>query len=93
LCDIENWAEVCGIEELYKLKQVHLNDDRLGRALEELEQHFEEIITALSLHVITEFELNPEQILWDTTSIYWRVVMTAQQCPVSVTAKSTAPIG
>jgi transposase len=71
LCDIENWAEVCGIEELYGLKPEHLNDDRLGRALEELEQHFEEIITALSLHVITEFGLNPEEILWDTTSIYF----------------------
>jgi len=71
LCDIEEWAEVCGIEELYDLDPQHLNDDRLGRALEDLEQYFEEIITALSLHVITEFGLNPEEILWDTTSIYF----------------------
>jgi len=53
------------------LNPEHLNDDRLGRALEDLEQYFEEIITALSLHVITEFGLNPEEILWDTTSIYF----------------------
>jgi transposase len=71
LNDIEGWAEVSGIEELYGLNPEHLNDDRLGRALEDLEQYFEEIITALSLHVITEFGLNPEEILWDTTSIYF----------------------
>jgi transposase len=71
LSDIEEWADVCGIKELYGLEPEHLNDDRLGRALEDLEQYFEEIITALSLHVITEFGLNPEEILWDTTSIYF----------------------
>ncbi len=71
LCDIEDWAEVCGIEELYGLKPEHLNDDRLGRALEDLEQYFEEIVTALGLHEIIEFGLNPEEILWDTTSIYF----------------------
>ncbi len=52
LRDIEDWAEVCGIEELYGLKPEHLNDDRLGRALEDLEQYFEEINTALAMHVI-----------------------------------------
>ncbi len=46
LCDIEEWAEVCGIEELYGLNPERLNDDRLGRVLEDLEQYFEEIITA-----------------------------------------------
>jgi transposase len=71
LMDIEDWAELCGIEELYGAKPENLNDDRLGRALEDLEQYFEEIETALALHVIREFGLNPEEILWDTTSIYF----------------------
>lgn len=69
--DIEEWAELCGIEELYAVKPKNLNDDRLGRGLEDLEQYFEDIVTALALHVITEFGLNPEEILWDTTSIYF----------------------
>ncbi|MDY6827382.1 MAG: DUF4277 domain-containing protein [Bacillota bacterium] len=33
LRDIEEWALVCGIEELSGLAPEHLNDDRLGRAL------------------------------------------------------------
>ena len=71
LRDIEDWAELCGIEELYGLKPENLNDDRIGRGLEDIEQYFEEIETALALHVIKEFGLNPEEILWDTTSIYF----------------------
>ena len=71
LRDIEEWAELCGIEELYGLKPENLNDDRLGRALEDLDQYFEEIETTLALHVIKEFGLNLEEILWDTTSIYF----------------------
>ena len=71
LRDIEDWAELCGIEELYGVKPENLNDDRLGRGLEDIEQYFEEIETALALHVIKEFGLNPEEILWDTTSIYF----------------------
>ena len=71
LHDIEQWAALCGIEELYDVKPENLNDDRLGRALEELEQFFEEIETALALHVVKEFGLNLEEILWDTTSVYF----------------------
>lgn len=71
LNDIEEWAEICGIKELYGLDPEHLNDDRLGRTLEDIEQYYEEIMTALSLYVITEFGLNPKEILWDTTSIYF----------------------
>jgi len=71
LKDIEDWAELCGIENLYGVMPGNLNDDRLGRALEDLDQYFEEIETTLALHVIKEFGLNPEEILWDTTSIYF----------------------
>ena len=44
LRDVEDWAELCGIEELYGLKPENLNDDRLGRALEGLDQYFEDKI-------------------------------------------------
>ena len=39
----EDWAELCGFDELYGVKPENLNDDRLGRALEELDRYFEEI--------------------------------------------------
>jgi len=72
LRDIEDWAEICGIEGLYGVKPENLSDDRLGRALEDLDQYFEEIETKLVLHVVQEFGLSPEEILsLDTTSIYF----------------------
>ena len=71
LKDIEDWSELCGIEELYGVKPENLNDDRLGRALEDLDQYFEAIETELALHVVQEFGLSIEEVLWDTTSIYF----------------------
>lgn len=71
LKDVELWAEVCGIKELFNVEPDNLNDDRLARGLDDLEKYFEEIETALALHVVQEFDLNPAEILWDTTSIYF----------------------
>lgn len=71
LNDVEDWAAFCGIEELFGVKPENLNDDRLGRALEKLDSYFFEIETKLALHVIREFGLPAEEMLWDTTSIYF----------------------
>jgi transposase len=69
--DIKLWAEVCGIKELFDVEPHNLNDDRIARGLDDLAQYFEEIETKLSINIIREFNLNPEEILWDTTSIYF----------------------
>ncbi|MGF3573747.1 MAG: IS1634 family transposase, partial [Candidatus Bathyarchaeia archaeon] len=69
--DIQTWAEVCGIKELFDVEPNNLNDDRIARCLEDLSQYFEEIQTKLVMKIIQEFNLNPEEILWDTTSIYF----------------------
>jgi transposase len=69
--DIKLWAEVCGIKELFDIEPHNLNDDRIARGLDDLAQYFEEIETKLSINIIREFNLNPEEILWDTTSIYF----------------------
>ena len=71
LKDVQLWAEICGIKELFNVEPDNLNDDRLARGLDDLEKYFEEIETALALHVVQEFDLNPAEILWDTTSIYF----------------------
>lgn len=71
LKDVELWAKVCGIKELFNIEPDNLNDDRLARGLNDLEKYFEEIETALALHIVQEFDLNPVEILWDTTSIYF----------------------
>lgn len=69
--DIEFWANLCGIEQLFGVEPYRLNDDRIARALEDLDQYYNEIQTVLALHIIQEFGINPELILWDTTSIYF----------------------
>jgi hypothetical protein len=69
--DIKLWAEVCGIKELFDVEPYNLNDDRIARCLEDLSQYFEEIQTKLVMKIIQEFNLHPEEILWDTTSIYF----------------------
>lgn len=69
--DIELWAELCGIEQLFDVEPHRLNDDRIGRALDDLAEYYDEIQTALALHVIQEFSISPDEILWDTTSIYF----------------------
>ncbi|MDD5704070.1 MAG: IS1634 family transposase [Dehalococcoidales bacterium] len=69
--DIELWAELCGIEQLFEVESYRLNDDRIGRDLDDLAEYYDEIQTAVALHVIQEFGLKPEQVLWDTTSIYF----------------------
>ena len=71
LRDIELWADLCGIDKLFAVESNNLNDDRLARALDDLNEYYEEIMTALALHVIQEFDLKPEEVLWDTTSIYF----------------------
>lgn len=69
--DIEYWAAICGIKLLFDVEPLRLNDDRIGRALDDLALYYYEIQTKLALHVIQEFGINPETILWDTTSIYF----------------------
>ncbi|MDY6827225.1 MAG: DUF4277 domain-containing protein, partial [Bacillota bacterium] len=49
LRDIEEWALVCGIEELSGLAPEHLNDDRLGRTLEDVEQYIDQ-----QLHILLQ---------------------------------------
>lgn len=69
--DIEYWAAICGIQLLFDIDPMRLNDDRIGRALDDLTPYYHEIQTKLALHVIQEFGINPDTILWDTTSIYF----------------------
>ena len=46
LRDIELWADLCGIDKLFAVESNNLNDDRLARALDDLNEYYEEIMTA-----------------------------------------------
>ncbi len=43
----------------------------MGRALKDLDEFYDEIQTALILHLVEKFAIHPSLVLWDTTSVYF----------------------
>lgn len=66
---VDDWAQSSGVAGYLGLEPGQLNDDRLGRSLERLAKHAEEIQTALVLTAIREFDLDISQIHYDITSV------------------------
>lgn len=63
------WAKTAAVTDYFGLTPAQLNDDRLGRALERLAQHGEQVQTALVLTAIREFRLDVSQIHYDITTL------------------------
>ncbi len=68
---LKEWANIAGVYQLFGVPSNYLNDDRIARTLKEINDYFDEIQTALVLHTIKEFDIDPSLILWDTTAIYF----------------------
>ena len=66
---VDHWAQSSGVAGYLGLEPGQLNDDRLGRSLERLAKHAEQIQTALVLTAIREFDLDVSQIHYDITSV------------------------
>ena len=66
---VDDWAQSSGVAGYLGLEPGQLNDDRLGRSLERLARHAEQIQTALMLKAIREFDLDVSQIHYDITSV------------------------
>ena len=66
---IGQWAENASVTDYFGLTAEQLNDDRLGRALERIAEHGDQIQTALVLAAINEFDLDVSQIHYDITSV------------------------
>ena len=63
------WAEAAAVTDYFGLTAEQLNDDRLGRALERLDEHAADIQAALVLKAIEHFELDVTQIHYDLTTV------------------------
>ena len=70
LYKLEEWAEQTGFEYLIPGRAKSLNDDRVGRLLDKLDPHSEDIQEAFVLHVMTTFQIDPKIIHYDITSLY-----------------------
>ncbi|HHY33960.1 MAG TPA: IS1634 family transposase [Firmicutes bacterium] len=71
LVDVEAWADLCGIQHMFGVDPKRLNDDRLARALEALDEHQDEIQTKLAFRLMKEFGLGADEVIWDTTAFYF----------------------
>ncbi|RKL61516.1 DUF4277 domain-containing protein [Thermoanaerobacteraceae bacterium SP2] len=71
LLHIQEWAEDSGIEETFGIAPDRLNDDRLGRALAAISPHLEDIQNLIALGLIERYSIDPNLVLWDTTSCHF----------------------
>jgi len=69
LYDIAGWASGAAIRELYGIPPELLNDDRLGRALEALAPHAEELRGALLLAALERFDADASRLHLDLTTL------------------------
>jgi transposase len=69
LYDIRGWADEQGAHPLIDTPAALLNDDRLGRALDALSAHVEEVKGALCLRALERFGCEPKRLHWDFTSV------------------------
>ena len=68
LYKMENWAKDVAIEEVYDIPLEKINDDRLGRALEDIHPYIEEIESELATRAITTFNISSDLIHYVMTS-------------------------
>lgn len=69
LYDVRGWADDQGAHPLLGCPAALLNDDRLGRALDALAAHVEQVKGALCLRALERFGCEPKRLHWDFTSV------------------------
>lgn len=69
LYDVVGWAESYAAGDWLKTPAALLNDDRLGRALDALSGHLDEVAGAVALSAIAAFGVDAARLHWDFTSV------------------------
>src|SRR5665213_353483 len=69
LVHVEDWARAFAVPEVYGIDADTLNDDRIGRALDAIAPHLDEIVGSIGARAITEFGIDVSRLHWDMTSI------------------------
>ena len=69
LYDIVAWAEGWAVEETFGIPPTALNDDRLGRCLDDLAAVHDALRGELTLQAMTAFGLEARALRWDLTSV------------------------
>ena len=66
---IGQWAQRAGACDYYDVTGEQLNDDRLGRALEQIAKHAFTVQSQLILHLVKSFKLNVSNIHYDISNV------------------------
>jgi transposase len=69
LYDIVEWAEDWAVEETFGIAPAALNDDRLGRCLDDIAAVHDRLRGDLTVQAITAFGLETKTVRWDLTSV------------------------
>ncbi|HEY3079069.1 MAG TPA: IS1634 family transposase [Chloroflexota bacterium] len=69
LYDIVDWAEDWAVEETLGIRPTDLNDDRLGRCLDDVAAVHDRLRGELTVQAIAAFGLRTTTLRWDLTSV------------------------
>jgi Domain of unknown function (DUF4277) len=69
LVQVQAWAAAMAVDEVYGIEPHLLNDDRLGRALDAIAPHLDEVTGSVGAAAISEFGVDVARLHWDMTSI------------------------
>jgi transposase len=69
LYDIQHWAETWAVDETLGIQPGDLNDDRLGRCLDDLAEVHDHLRGDLTVQAIRAFGLETRLLRWDLTSV------------------------
>jgi hypothetical protein len=69
LYDIVDWAETWAVEEALGIRPADLNDDRLGRCLDDIAAVHDALRGDLTVQAIAAFGLETTTLRWDLTSV------------------------
>jgi transposase len=68
LVHVGDWARTWAVPEVLGIPALALNDDKLGRSLDAIAPHLEEITGAVAVRAIGAFGIDISQLHWDMTS-------------------------
>jgi ribosomal protein L21E len=69
LSSFTDWGERFAVQEVLGVPPVKLNDDRLGRALDAVSGHLDEILNLVARRAIEVFGLDLAELHWDVTQL------------------------
>jgi transposase len=69
LSSFTDWGERYAVQETLSVAPVKLNDDRLGRTLDVLAEHVDEVLNLIGRRAIERFGISLGELHWDLTEL------------------------